>query len=378
MIIERESTMAKSERNRPVLRLLASFCLIFPLILAQPPDLYDGISLTRSKIYRWRERCKRAKVDRKVRLKPSPCRGSIITIQRPTAERISQWFGARFSIAEFNHDAVGMTNPCLHIATNAALPVVSKDNDDWWPDTAACPENSKSWRVLRLRKRIGQGTEVYQRVRDAALHWEFVDDHHTQGMQQVTPRALKHRHKFVRDNNNNDNTGRGYAVVPTFNDHVYEDVYAPVRSNQVLQIWNGPGRRLVTYTTPRFLRFKWLPKFYAINPVSVVYDLVDQRGPSTMYSATAYATVKGHWLRGEERVTVALRDSGHVDVEILSLSKPAASLAGRFVWPMIGGMQRKFFQQQMQSFERVARQQKQDENSSLVRPSFGRKILRRR
>jgi len=367
--------MANSQRKRGIVELLVSFCLLIPLISAQPPDLYDGISLTRSKIYRWRERCKRAKVNKKVALKPSPCRGSILTLHRPTAERISLWFGARFSIAEFNHDSVGMTNPCLHIAasTTTTIPVVSKDsNNDWWPETA-CSENvTKSWRVLRLHKRIGQGSECYQRVRDAALQWEFSTQQQQQGMEQVNPQALKHRHKF----------GQRYDVVPTFNDNdVYEDVYAPVRSNQVLQIWSGPGRRLVTYTTtPKFLNFKWLPKLYAINPVSVVYDLVDQRGPSTTYSSTAYATVKGHWLRGEERVTVAMRDSsGYVDVEILSLSKPAPGMIGRFVWPLIGGMQRTFFANQMQSLERVAQQQEGENNSNnMVRPAFERKVQRRR
>merc|ERR1712216_608241 len=66
----------------------------------------------------------------------------------------------------------------------------------------------------------------------------------------------------------------------------------------------------VTYASSGLLKVRWLPKLYVVNPVSVVYDLVDQSGPKmTTFSSTAYATQKGHLLRGEERVTVALRGS---------------------------------------------------------------------
>lgn len=78
-------------------------------------------------------------------------------------------------------------------------------------------------------------------------------------------------------------------------------------------------------------------------------------GPETTYSSTAYATLKGHLLRGEERVTVAMRDdTGFVDVEILSLSRPAGSLKSKFVWPLIGNMQQTFFQNQMNFLEQIA------------------------
>jgi hypothetical protein len=140
-----------------------------------------------------------------------------------------------------------------------------------------------------------------------------------------------------------------------------------------MKIWSGPGRRLVTFTASGLrlpllpARFQWMvPCLYAINPVAVVYDLVDERGPATTYSSTAYATVKGHLLRGEERVTVALRDSGQVDVEIISFSKPAASVKGRLVWPVIGGMQQTFFEQQMSSLERVAETQGELESHDMV------------
>jgi uncharacterized protein (UPF0548 family) len=58
---------------------------------------------------------------------------------------------------------------------------------------------------------------------------------------------------------------------------------------------------------------------------------------------------------GEERVTVALRDvTGFVDVEILSFSCPSPSVRARLVWPMIGRMQQRFFEHQMDYLEGVA------------------------
>jgi hypothetical protein len=126
-------------------------------------------------------------------------------------------------------------------------------------------------------------------------------------------------------------------------------------SQHVQSIWSGPhsrgSRRLVTFTTLGFSN----SKLYTLNPVMVVYDLMDQRGPGTTYTSTAYATLKGHFLRGEERVTVALRDdSGFVDVEILSYSKPGSGIKAKLAWPMIGKLQSTFFQHQMDYFEQVA------------------------
>ena len=81
-----------------------------------------------------------------------------------------------------------------------------------------------------------------------------------------------------------------------------------------------------------------------------------------LYTSTAFATCRGHWLAGEERVTVALRDDdcnqpergAPVDVEILSLSRPAPSLVGKIAWPLIGRMQNTFFVQQLNALEKVA------------------------
>ena len=92
-----------------------------------------------------------------------------------------------------------------------------------------------------------------------------------------------------------------------------------------------------------------------MNQVMVIYDLVDLRAPSTTYTSTAYATMKGHLLSGEERVTVALRDGSQaVDVEIVSVSKAGPSLPSKLLWPFIGTMQNRFFQRQLDSLEKAA------------------------
>ncbi len=79
-------------------------------------------------------------------------------------------------------------------------------------------------------------------------------------------------------------------------------------SSNVLQIWSSPGKRkLATYSEALKLPFR-LPFIrgcnehsgftscvssgggmiiYAVNPVAVVYDLIDQRGPKTTYMSIA-------------------------------------------------------------------------------------------
>jgi uncharacterized protein (UPF0548 family) len=331
---------------------------------------HDAVRLSRGKIARFRQKCARRKVHRRLeraRSRTATASGSVITTKEPTSERISNWFWAREGTAYFNHDSVGMTNPSLHVdllvdhgESTSTLPVsisypprcisedpssisttISPTQKEWWPPTA-CPEQDlaeSTWRVLRFRRDVGRGFACYQRVRDAALNWEFTSSQGDKGMRVIEPRALQKSHpKFE---------GRGYAAM------AYEDAYAPLHSNRVVQISEEPGKGLVSFTTAGLRRLPFLPKLYVINPVSVVYDLIDQRGPGTTYSATAYATATGHWLRGEERVTVLHRDDGVVQVEILSVSKPSSTLTGRFVWPAIGNMQRTFFQQQMEALERA-------------------------
>jgi uncharacterized protein (UPF0548 family) len=65
--------------------------------------------------------------------------------------------------------------------------------------------------------------------------------------------------------------------------------------------------------------------------------------------------MKGHLLRGEERVTVALRDrSEAVDVEIISISKAGSSIKSKGIWPFIGNMQQSFFNSEMDALQEVA------------------------
>jgi uncharacterized protein (UPF0548 family) len=108
-----------------------------------------------------------------------------------------------------------------------------------------------------------------------------------------------------------------------------------------------------------------------------------------LYTSSAYSTLKGHLLSGEERVTVIMRGDhdtvdigsilpatagrtngilmhndeslsnggGWVDVEIVSYSKAAPSLLGRMVWPFVGKKQDSFFTSEMDALEYVARQE---------------------
>lgn len=276
--------------------------------------------------------------------------GSLIHLKRPTTERVSQWF--HNSNYDFNHNDAGMTNPCLHIDLNEQHDVVdvsasssmstSSNDNDWWP---ACPSSSKGWRRIRLSRRVGWGFDCYTAVRDAALEWEFCND--KVGIVQVHTKQAHAEQYYQR----RDSYGTGYDIVHnmSFGDG---NLYGPSGDN-AMKIWTGPGgRRLATFT--KVFKSKWLPRIYCVSPVTVVYDLVDQRGPSTTYSSTAYATCKGHWLRGEERLTVAHRDDGNVDVELVSFSKHGNSLWGRMVWPFIGPLQGRFFESQMDALQAVA------------------------
>jgi uncharacterized protein (UPF0548 family) len=329
--------------------------------------------------------------------------GTRFSLYHPNRQRVAAWFGGsangapedcaqtvrnRVQLATHcNHPLAGMTNPTLQIdaQTAAAIPVSvpasrqtqrRKEDDatpslssialssarksipQWWPGIACKPD--ASWRVLRYRKTVGAGLDCYHACRDAALRWEF--DGGSEGMVLVVTEPSSSRRDddaavYYRSPTQpaspSDVRRRGLSGMN--DDSVLACSSLQQQQQSVQQIWWGPGRRLVTYTCTGL---RWFPKLYTINPVTVIYDLVDQRGPGTTYTATAYATGQGHLLRGEERVTVCYRDTNEaVDVEILSYSKASDSLTGRLVWPLIGGMQRAFFQHQMKAFERVAADQ---------------------
>jgi len=379
----------------PALATVSSAAPAFGDARKQHPSIqpqHDAIRLSRSKLYRWRQRCKRNRIDRQLpRLKKAgqpSSRGTVLTFGGlPSKERLSRWFwGATSAPVLLNHETAGMTNPWLRVdPTTAATPpndqvcrpvstktitsamsngdessIALQDDDGviegaWWPRPTACPSLANSnnrdskWRTVRIRRRVGRGWDCYQRVRDAALNWEFQSK--KDGIRVVEPPSVAPQHQ----------NRRGYTVLP-----MVQDVGVGVsgmRSNSIfpfqptqsaMQIWSGPGRKLVTYTR----NLVWC----VTNPVCVVYDWVDQRGSGatdgTVYTSTAYATGRGHWLVGEERVTVAFRPgTGAVDVELLSVSRPSKSLMGRFVWPFVtrkNGLQERFFREHVRSLQEAA------------------------
>lgn len=291
-----------------------------------------------------------------------PSKGSMFSFQTPTLERVSNWFSNPWQADpqnlramlkyELNHDSVGMTNPCLHIDLRdeqqlqalqddleTAIPASSKTTSStrsWWPSVLLSEKKKTQWRILTYRRRVGTGAACYQRVKDAALDWEFGDE--DLGMINVPA------------------TSTSSTSSPSYPGQYSAHSLLADSSHQ--QLWSGPGgRRFVTYSGTTKFRFKnfQFPRIFAMNQVMVIYDLVDLRAPSTTYTSTAYATMKGHLLSGEERVTVALRDGSQaVDVEIVSVSKAGPSLPSKLLWPFIGTMQNRFFQRQLDSLEKAA------------------------
>ena len=286
--------------------------------------------------------------------------GTTLSFRKPTPERCSQWFGNEDS-GDFNHDSAGMTNPSLDIMVDNEVVVHVNQHKEvtWWPKqptddrTTQPSKKQRQWRVLCYRSRVGFGRDCYERCRDAALAWDFStpqlgivsaapynDPDYGGGSGGATAAAAR-----IYQTTN----GCGYHSVRT----IAAETPSPFRSTaNALCICSGQGRRMATYTEAFSSRV--LPKLYVVNPVRLVYELVDARCRGTTYSSSAYATLKGHWIRGEERVTVALRDDGNVDVEILSYSKPGNTIMGKLVWPFIGPRQSSFFRQQLEAIENVA------------------------
>lgn len=127
----------------------------------------------------------------------------------------------------------------------------------WFPSTQQ--QNPKrKWRQCRYRRRVGQGQACYERVREAALEWQFQRQNDDKGILPV-------------------------QSAPHDNDSASSSCFSldSNASKKVQPIWSGPhtggSRRLVTFTTCGIKSIKWLPKLYALNPVMVVYDLLDQR-----------------------------------------------------------------------------------------------------
>lgn len=363
-------------------------------------------------------------------------RGSFMTSECPTKERLYRWFGVEGEDPnhlmrcmmlrnEFNHNICGITNPFLKILTSskpqqeqqardvadgstsserdengrrilrplsAAIELGSSTNveNSWWPSLQITQNNNedqdgnknltqkwrtflgknenrnrsggaqntgfreKDWRILKYRKRVGRGRDCYRKVRDAALDWEFQSADGSTGMIQV-PDTSPSGGNFGLGTMRvaSSNMKQSYSVQPIDDDASDSNRSANAYSSSSSLYRSLGSRRLVSFASKSVTEF--LPSFlrrriYSINPVMVVYDVVDQRAPDgqTTFTSTAYATLKGHFLCGEERVTVALRDgSQDVEVEILSISRAAPGLFGKSLWPFIGKMQNNFFQHQL-------------------------------
>lgn len=283
-----------------------------------------------------------------------PSLSPMLSFRRPTTQSLSRHFFSSRGIpnssmqAKFNHKTVGMTHPYFqsdwsknqnpiettttvsslssshHPGSDSSLSSALKENEDdeWWPSLLASPQH---WRILKYRQTVGHGWDCYVQVRDAALQWDFATPH--QGICTLLPPLDHNRNQHAQ----------------------HAEIYHPLPAQSVHQISHGLGRRLMTYSRAPFFKF-----LFTLNPVQVIYDIVDQMEYPVIYTSTAYATSQSHLLQGEERVTVAFRErTGVVQVEVVSCSRPNG-WKGRLVWPFLTQTQDRFFQQQMESLRRSA------------------------
>ena len=138
----------------------------------------------------------------------------------------------------------------------------------------------EDWRVLLYRKRVGSGRDCYERVRNAALDWEFLSSDGSMGMMEVPVSCHSDRQSHIIST-----PKQRYSIESM--DESNSGSPSPYRSLG--------SRRLVSFTSKRiagFLPSRLQKRIYALNPVMVVYDIVDERAPSTTFTSTAYATLK--------------------------------------------------------------------------------------
>jgi uncharacterized protein (UPF0548 family) len=238
--------------------------------------------------------------------------GSMLSWQYPSSAKVEQWFGGRCSYQEsesnahyvYNHDCAGMTLPIATSSSHNHQGFAENDAAETarWPTALFLPD--ASWRRIRLCSIVGSGFQCYKTCRDVALAWEFRGK--SKGIFSVPQRTRDSLHHETRK----------------------------------------PNRRiLITYSKIRVL-MSWC--LHVLNPVAVIYNMIDVKTNESVYTATAYGTMRGHWLRGEERACVRYCNASEaVELEIVSYSKPARSIMGYLVWPFIGRMQRSFFDQQI-------------------------------
>lgn len=253
--------------------------------------------------------------------------------------------------------------------TQPSLQMNNNNNNESTCINSVTMETKEGWRIIRKRRIVGKGEAAYWTARDAMLGWEGL---HT-GSKWAGIHLLRRQHRVnINDDNNNVHINSNSNTVQpatrstttTSSSSVLNDTddddgairrssrlaveADPLRaptSDNVLQITSSPGlKRLTTFS--RIL--PGLP-LWAVNPCMVLYDLVDERSSSGMtYSATAYGTMRGHLLRGEERVCVSMCDqSREVVVEVLSYSHATSGFLGNVIFRACRGMQDRFFQEEV-------------------------------
>lgn len=292
--------------------------------------------------------------------KKSESRGTSLVFRKPTSQSTSKLFHSA-TASSYNHATVGMTNPSLHISVDdqVVLQISTKPSSNkkvWFPETLT-EAAASCWQKLEYRQQVGFGRSCYEAVRDSILVWEFEKDN--KGIVSVQRNAvLSSSPSLIRH-------------APSHGG--YEMVHTGTQAHDSPQNWHSTSSALSIGDCQTLATYTRSGPFWCVNPVKVVYDVVDQRGPSSTYTSSAYATLKGHWLAGEERMTVALRDDGQVNVQIVSYSKPA-KLWTRLAWPLVNKMQNKFFTSQLEWLQQVATDNQQEHLRDVVLPLVSKPV----
>jgi uncharacterized protein (UPF0548 family) len=175
--------------------------------------------------------------------------------------------------------------------------------------------------VLRYHKRVGYGISCYRRVRRALFHWDFEARCGNKSMGIISSTLPLENEVDIRLENKASTTSKNL---------------------------------LATFTELRFL--KPLKSIFVVNPVHVVYEVMDASGArNSVFSSASYATLSGHLLTGEERVTVRKGSNDEVEVEIVSFSRSTRSILGRCLWPLIGRVQQQFFLTELWHLDKIAK-----------------------
>jgi len=341
------------------------------------------------------------------------------SMTNPSILRGSPFGGTTADDSKTSQTSPVETIPCC---TATHSPTITDCDSGWIPDSFVEPSLSNnsdrpattvvrhpSWRTYRIRKTVGYGKECYETLRDIILQWEGTQKPH---MSLTSSNSKNHLHK------NNAIRLINYLppmptpttpsqLSPPFRDFGQYSGSTPTTTTTITsEDFNGrmPSEIISSHGTnanvpscyqiggafKKIITISKSPKLgiWVWNPCQVLYDLIDQRynyqnyGTSSSgsrgfhvsqrrggltYTATAYGTLKGHLLVGEERVSVAIHDevvpnslnpsnkSGKVEVEILSYSHATNTILGRLIFPFIKDMQEQFFRDQILTLEQIGK-----------------------